>query len=69
METIKNKFAFVFSTRFWAMILAATVQYLESEGTISANSSQFLTTVFAGFIGVRTVDRFSEKVGTEPKKK
>lgn len=62
-----NKLKFLTSTRFWAMLFAATIQYLQSENIITPEFSTFLTTIFAGFIGVRTVDRFGEKLGGEQK--
>lgn len=54
---------FLKSTRFWAMIFAAVVQYLQAENIVSPELATLLTTIFGGFVGVRTIDRFGEKVG------
>ena len=57
---MKEKFAFISSTRFWSMILGAIAIYLEQEGIISQALSQLLATVAAGFVIVKTTDKFNK---------
>ena len=63
-DTLKKKLSFLGSSRFWAMLFAATSQYLQVEGIISLELANYLTTVFGLFVGIRTVDRFAEKNGS-----
>lgn len=54
--------SFLKSNRFWALIVLAVVAVLDSEGIISHNIAAAIELVAAGFVGIRTVDRFSEKM-------
>ena len=58
-----EKLLFLTSTRFWALILIAIVKVLEGQMIISPDLANALYLIFAGFIGVRTVDRSAEKIG------
>jgi hypothetical protein len=48
------------SERFWVMILGALSVYLEAKGWIGAPERNFIATISAIFIGVRTLDRNAE---------
>ena len=45
------------------MIVGAVVLYLKTKGLIGEAETTLIGTILAGFIAVRTVDRFSEKIG------
>jgi hypothetical protein len=62
---MSEKFAFLTSTRFWALIIGAVAIYMSQEGIISEALSQLITTVSAVFIGIKSVDRFSEQMGSK----
>jgi hypothetical protein len=59
---VKSEFAFLKSERFWAMVIGAVAAYLESKGCIGEAEHMLILTVSAGFITVRTVDRFGERM-------
>jgi hypothetical protein len=56
-------FSFLKSNRFWAMVLGALAIYLTEKGLIGEAEIKLIGTITAGFVGIRTVDRFSEKIG------
>ena len=60
-----DKFPFLTSTRFWAVVLIAIAGYLQSAGfTWDPNAlGTALKIVAGGHIGIRTLDRASEKAG------
>ncbi len=60
---MSNKFLFLTSTRFWAMVIGAVTVYLKSSGYIGEAEAILVQTLVIGFIGVRTVDRFAERIG------
>ena len=60
-----EKLDFLKSTRFWALVIGAVTLYLQSKGFIGESELTLIGTIVAGFIGVRTVDRFGEKIGGE----
>ena len=62
---MKDKLLFLTSTRFWALVLIAIIGVLQTEGILSAEIATALVTILGGFAVVRTVDRFSEKVGNK----
>ena len=54
------KFAFVFSTRFWALIIGGLA--IASEGNFTAEAwSKAISFVVLGFVGIRTWDRTIDK--------
>jgi len=57
------KLDFLSSRRFWALIIIAILRTLETEGILPGTIVAGLITILAGFIGIRTIDRFSETVG------
>lgn len=54
---------FLKSNRFWAAVIGALVKVLSTEGVIPASVADAIIALIVAFIGVRTVDRFGEKVG------
>jgi len=57
-----EKLAFLKSRRFWALVLIAIVKVLDTEGIIPGTIASGIIMVLSGFVGIRTIDRFSEKV-------
>ncbi len=57
-----SKFDFLFSTRFWAMIVGAFSVYLTAKGYIDEPLRNLIATLTVGFVSVRTFDRASEKL-------
>lgn len=66
---MKEQFAFLASNRFWMLIIgSASIVFIDPSFPTqhwSVNLGKFLALVSAGFIGIRTADRFGEKVGSE----
>lgn len=60
---MNTQFEFLKSNRFWALVLGAAILYLQQKNLIGAAETTLIETVLAGFIGIRTVDRFGEKSG------
>ncbi len=57
-----SQFAFLKSQRFWALVIASLV--IASDGGFTAEAwTKALLALVAGFISIRTVDRFGEFVG------
>jgi hypothetical protein len=54
---MNNKFDFIYSTRFWAMILGAGFLYLEAKGWIGEAERNLFVTIAGGFIGIKTIDK------------
>lgn len=54
--------SFLKSRRFWALVVIAIVKVLETEGIISSVIASGIYTILAGFIGIRTIDKFSEAI-------
>jgi len=61
---LSDKFAFLGSTRFWAMVIGLVMVYLEAKGWIGELEAKLIEGLMAGFITVRTVDRAFEKSGS-----
>lgn len=60
MENLKEKmgeFAFLLSTRFWAIVIAAVALYAQQKGYIGEAEMALITTIMGGFTVIRTVDR------------
>jgi hypothetical protein len=60
-----ENFEFLKASRFWAMVIGAVALYLQNKGVIGEAELTFIVTIISGFIGIRTVDRFGEKIGGE----
>lgn len=63
-----EKFKFLESTRFWAVVVIATAMLLKDYSLISSELFNFLATVAGGHIGIRTFDRGAEKIGNKDTK-
>lgn len=61
METLKEKFAFLGSSRFWAITVTALSIYLQTKGFIGEPEMVLIASIMGGFTIVRTVDRISDK--------
>ena len=55
-----TKFAFLSSTRFWAIIIAAVSMYAQTKGWIGEPEMVLIATITASFTAVRTIDRISD---------
>jgi len=55
--------AFLKSNRFWSLVLLVVTIGLGKLEVFDAATVSTLVTLFGGFIGIRTVDRFAEFVG------
>lgn len=49
---------FLKSTRFWSMVIGAFAVYLKMRGLIGDAEMQLIATIAAGFVVVKTVDKF-----------
>lgn len=56
---------FLKSRRFWALVIIAILKVLNTEGILPEYLVSGLYTILWGFIGIRTVDRFAEKLSSE----
>jgi hypothetical protein len=56
-ENMNDKFAFLTSNRFWALVIGAISIYLQSKGIIGEAEMILIATITSGFIVVKTVDR------------
>jgi len=54
-------FAFLKATRFWALVIGAASVYAEGKGWIGEAEMRLIAGIMAGFVGIRTVDRFGEQ--------
>ena len=57
---MKDKFLFLSSVRFWALVLIAIVGVLKVEGIVPDEIATALVTILGGYTVIRTVDRASE---------
>lgn len=60
---MKN-FEFLKSTRFWFLVAAAILGVLKTEGLVPDEIANAIIAVLLGSVGVRTVDRFGDKIAT-----
>jgi hypothetical protein len=56
------KLDFLKSRRFWALVFIAIIGVLRVEGIISDEIATGIITILGGFIGIRTIDKFSEVI-------
>lgn len=59
----KSQWSFITSPRFWALVIGAVALALWQDGIISQGWVTCVATITGGFITVRTVDRFGERIG------
>ena len=62
---MKIDLTFLRSNRFWSLVLFALSFLLGKIGVFDAVTTNTLLTLFGGFIGIRTIDRFAEKIGNK----
>lgn len=55
--------SFLRANRFWALVLLALIGVAKALEVIDTEVATILIGSLAGFIGIRTVDRASEKIG------
>ena len=55
-----NRFEFLTSNRFWAMLVGAVALYLKSKGYLGDAEMILIATITGGFTIVRTIDRATE---------
>lgn len=60
---IPEKLLFLTSVRFWVMVIGAVSLYLKTKGIIGDPETILIATIAAGFVAVKTVDRFGEQIG------
>lgn len=58
---MKDKFLFLTSTRFWALIIGAVMFYLKAKGWVGESEMILANTILGGFIAIKTIDRVSEQ--------
>ncbi len=56
-NNMNEKFAFLTSSRFWALVIGAVSMYLKAKGFIGEPEMLLIATISSGFIVVKTVDR------------
>ncbi len=52
-----NSLDFLYSNRFWALVIGAVSLYLKSKGYLGEAEMNLIATITGGFVLVRTVDR------------
>ena len=62
-EILKENFPVLFATRFWVMVAVTVMGILKVKDFIDPEVANVLISFGLGFIGVRSLDRASEKVG------
>jgi len=55
------------STRFQALVLLAVIFFAGDMGWLSGELVQAFALILGGHVGIRTVDRFSEKIAANGK--
>lgn len=59
----KLDFSFLSSNRFWALVVGAVSLYAYTKGWIGQAEMDLIAVISFAFIGIRTIDRFGEKIG------
>lgn len=62
---MQEKFAFIYSNRFWALVAGAVVFYLKTKNFIGESEMILIETILGGFWATKTIDRATEKLGGE----
>ncbi len=57
IKDMDDKFAFLTSSRFWALVIGALSIYLQAKGYIGEAEMQLIATITAGFTVIKTLDR------------
>jgi hypothetical protein len=65
---MNNRFEFLQSNRFWALVIGALSIYAQSKGWIGDSEMILIATITAGFTTIKTIDRSVElaSVGKTP---
>lgn len=58
---MNDKLSFIRAPRFWIMLAGALSVYLQTKGFIGEAEMMLIATVSAGFVAVKTLDRYSDK--------
>jgi hypothetical protein len=61
--TLPDELKFLGKLRFWTMVAAAIMAYLEMKGWIGKEEAIFVGGLSAAFWATQTIDRFGEKLG------
>jgi len=56
---------FLTSNRFWCLVVVAILGVLKAEGILDASITDSLIVLCLSFVGVRSLDRFSEQLSTQ----
>ena len=64
---MNEKFEFLYSTRFWAIVLIALCGFAEAKGYIDEPTKVLIWTIAGGFCITRTIDRTVDTISTENK--
>lgn len=59
---LPDQFAFLSSSRFWAIVIAGLTAYAQQKGWIGTAELALIGTITGGFTVVRTVDRHTDKM-------
>jgi hypothetical protein len=62
---MNEKFLFLTSTRFWALIIGALSIYLKAKGILGESEMSLIATIMGGFIVVKSVDKLGKNIGSE----
>jgi len=62
---MNKKFAFLTATRFWAMFVGAVSIYLSAKGWIGEAERNFIASLMAGFLTVKSLDRTVDKISNK----
>jgi hypothetical protein len=60
---LPDEWKFLGRLRFWSMVLAATMLYLQRKGWIGEPEALLIGGLSAAFWTTQTIDRFAEKIG------
>jgi len=60
-----NQWDFLKAPRFWALVLGSISLALYQDHIISQSIMVAITSITGGFVSIRTIDRFSEKVNSK----
>jgi hypothetical protein len=59
---MSEKLLFLTSRRFWCLIAISVLGVLQQQGILSTEIVNALVIVLGGFIGIGTIDKFSEAI-------
>ena len=62
---MNEHFTFIYSSRFWALVMLAISVALNSYGILPQETMNALITLLGGYIAVGTIDKFSKAEQTK----